>query len=111
MSNTTSDASATSVVDTPAPETTTGGEHDGAMIEAIGLSKYYGKFVAIEDVSFSVPRGQVAAFLGPNGAGKSTLFRVLSTLLRPLPFLITTGPSFAQPSIWFIRATVTRTPE
>ncbi|HEY1786409.1 MAG TPA: ATP-binding cassette domain-containing protein, partial [Pirellulales bacterium] len=42
------------------------------MIEAVGLSKYYGDFAAVEDVSFSIPKGQVVAFLGPNGAGKST---------------------------------------
>ena len=83
MSNTTSDTSATSVVANPAPETTSGAEHDGAMIEAIGLSKYYGKFVAIEDVSFSVPPGQVAAFLGPNGAGKSTTMKLLTGYLAP----------------------------
>ncbi len=39
------------------------------MIEAAGLSKFYGEFAAIRQVSFSVPQGQVAAFLGPNGAG------------------------------------------
>lgn len=53
------------------------------MIEAIGLSKFYGNFAAIRDVSFSVPRGQVAAFLGPNGAGKSTTMKVLTGLLSP----------------------------
>ena len=48
------------------------------MIEAIGLSKFYGPFAATQNVSFSVPRGQVAAFLGPNGAGKSTTLRIIS---------------------------------
>ena len=38
-----------------------------AMIEANGLAKYYGDFIAIEDVSFRVPRGEIVAFLGPNG--------------------------------------------
>ena len=57
--------------------------HDGAMIEAVGLSKFYGSFAAIRDVSFSVPRGQVAAFLGPNGAGKSTTLRILTGCLIP----------------------------
>ncbi|HEY0984717.1 ABC transporter ATP-binding protein [Schlesneria sp. T3-172] len=56
---------------------------DGAMIEAIGLSKYYGPFAATQDVSFSVPRGQVAAFLGPNGAGKSTTMKLLTGFLAP----------------------------
>ena len=54
-----------------------------AMIEASGLSKYFGDFAAIRDVSFSVPRGQVAAFLGPNGAGKSTTMRLLTGYLAP----------------------------
>ena len=53
------------------------------MIEAAGLSKFYGDFAAIRDVTFSVPRGQVAAFLGPNGAGKSTTMRVLTGYLAP----------------------------
>jgi ABC-2 type transport system ATP-binding protein len=53
------------------------------MIEAIGLSKFYGSFAAIRDVSFTVPQGQVAAFLGPNGAGKSTTMRVLTGYLAP----------------------------
>ena len=43
-----------------------------AMIEANGLCKYYGSFIAAEDISFRVPRGEIVAFLGPNGAGKST---------------------------------------
>ncbi len=51
------------------------------MIEARGLSKYYGSFVAIKDISFSIPRGQIVAFLGPNGAGKSTTMRILSGFL------------------------------
>jgi ABC-2 type transport system ATP-binding protein len=54
-----------------------------AMIEAIGLSKFYGPFVACKDVTFSVPRGQVAAFLGPNGAGKSTTMKMLTGFLAP----------------------------
>lgn len=53
------------------------------MIEAIGLSKYYGGFAAIRDVTFAVPQGQVAAFLGPNGAGKSTTMKILTGYLAP----------------------------
>ncbi len=53
------------------------------MIEAIGLSKYYGTFAAIRSVTFSVPQGQVAAFLGPNGAGKSTTMKILTGFLAP----------------------------
>ncbi|HZO56836.1 MAG TPA: ATP-binding cassette domain-containing protein [Bryobacteraceae bacterium] len=53
------------------------------MIEAIGLSKYYGDFAATRDVTFSIPRGQVVAFLGPNGAGKSTTMKMLTGYLAP----------------------------
>jgi ABC-2 type transport system ATP-binding protein len=53
------------------------------MIEACGLTKTYGKFAAINSVSFSIPRGQVCAFLGPNGAGKSTTMKILTGYLTP----------------------------
>jgi len=53
------------------------------MIEANGLSKYYGPFVAIKDISFAIPEGQIVSFLGPNGAGKSTTMKILSGYLSP----------------------------
>lgn len=54
-----------------------------AMIEAIGLSKYYGDFTAVENVSFQIRQGEVVAFLGPNGAGKSTTMKLLTGYLAP----------------------------
>ena len=54
-----------------------------AMIEAIGLCKYFGDFAAVVDVSFTIPKGQVVAFLGPNGAGKSTTMRLLTGYMAP----------------------------
>jgi len=54
-----------------------------AMIEAVGLSKYYGDFAAVEGVSFKVNKGEVVAFLGPNGAGKSTTMKLLTGYLAP----------------------------
>jgi ABC-2 type transport system ATP-binding protein len=54
-----------------------------SMIEAQGLSKFYGDFAAIRDITFAVPRGQVCAFLGPNGAGKSTTMKLLTGYLSP----------------------------
>lgn len=53
------------------------------MIEADGLRKQFGSFLAVRDVSFQVPRGQVVAFLGPNGAGKTTTMRLLTGFLAP----------------------------
>lgn len=53
------------------------------MIEAKGLSKFFGAFTAVKDVSFSIPQGQVVAFLGPNGAGKTTTMRLLTGYLAP----------------------------
>lgn len=53
------------------------------MIEAAGLSKFYGEFAAVRDITFSIPRGEVVAFLGPNGAGKSTTMRLLTGYLSP----------------------------
>jgi ABC-2 type transport system ATP-binding protein len=54
-----------------------------AMIEAIGLSKFYGVFAAARDVSFTVRKGELVAFLGPNGAGKSTTMKMLTGYLAP----------------------------
>ena len=54
-----------------------------AMIEAVGLSKYYGDFAAIHDINFRIDQGEVVAFLGPNGAGKSTTMKLLTGYLAP----------------------------
>ena len=59
------------------------GDQSRPMIEAHRLSKYYGPFVAVEDISFTIPRGQIVAFLGPNGAGKTTTMRMLTGFLAP----------------------------
>jgi ABC-2 type transport system ATP-binding protein len=51
------------------------------MIHVSNLTKYYGDYAAVRDVSFDVPKGQVVGFLGPNGAGKSTTMRILAGYL------------------------------
>ena len=53
------------------------------MIEAQGLCKQFGSFLAVRDVTFSIPQGQVVAFLGPNGAGKTTTMRLLTGFVAP----------------------------
>jgi ABC-2 type transport system ATP-binding protein len=53
------------------------------MIEAEKLTKYYDKVAAIEDVSFTVEKGEIVGFLGPNGAGKTTTMRILTGFLPP----------------------------
>jgi ABC-2 type transport system ATP-binding protein len=47
------------------------------------LTRRFGDFVAVDDVSFAVPAGEIFGFLGPNGAGKTTTIRMLTGLLRP----------------------------
>lgn len=53
------------------------------MIEAENLTKNYGTFLAIDDVSFKVDSGEIVGFLGPNGAGKTTTMRILTGFMPP----------------------------
>ncbi|MFQ6672511.1 MAG: ABC transporter ATP-binding protein, partial [Candidatus Tectimicrobiota bacterium] len=53
------------------------------MIEVQHLTKFYGPVPAVQDVSFTVERGEVVGFLGPNGAGKTTTMRILTGFLAP----------------------------
>jgi len=56
---------------------------DSRMIDVQHVSKHYGDFIAVEDVSFSVPKGEILGFLGPNGAGKTTTMRILTGYMPP----------------------------
>src|SRR6266700_3107875 len=67
------------------------------MIQATGLSKRYGATLAVDDLSFTVPPGQVTGFLGPNGAGKSTTMRLILGLDAPSSGSVTvSGRPFAK---------------
>lgn len=52
------------------------------MLEVINVSKKYGKFLAVDNVSFTVPDGTVGILLGPNGAGKSTVIKSIAGLVK-----------------------------
>ena len=53
------------------------------MIQVTNLTRKFGDFTAVDNVSFEVQAGEIFAFLGPNGAGKTTTIKMLTTLLRP----------------------------
>ena len=60
-----------------------GADAGEAMIEVRDLTHYYGPAPAVENVNFSVRRGEILGFLGPNGAGKTTTMRILTGYMPP----------------------------
>lgn len=52
-------------------------------IEVIQLTKQYGQQIAVNNISFTIPKGEIVGFLGPNGAGKSTTMKMLTSFLNP----------------------------
>lgn len=54
----------------------------GALVRIENVNKSFGRKVALKEISFSVPSGQICGLLGPNGAGKTTLFRLLMGILK-----------------------------
>ena len=56
---------------------------DAPAIRVAAISKRYGRTLALDNISFDVPRNQIFALLGPNGAGKTTLMHILCTILAP----------------------------
>ncbi len=61
------------------------------IIEVKNLKKYFGKIKAVDDISFSVKKGEIFGFLGPNGAGKTTTIRLFLDFIRP-----TSGQAFIK---------------
>ena len=53
------------------------------ILEIDGLTKRFGHFTAVDQVSFKIEKGSIFGFLGPNGSGKSTVIRLLCGLLQP----------------------------
>lgn len=67
------------------------------MIKTRGLTKYYGKLLALENLNLEIPPGEIFAFLGPNGAGKTTTVKLLSGLLTPTSGTMTLAGSAMTP--------------
>ena len=53
------------------------------MIEVKNVTKKYGKFIAVDNISFTINEGEIIGLLGPNGAGKTTLFNLLTGVYEP----------------------------
>lgn len=94
---------------------------ESKAVEVTGLTKRFGSFTAVDNVSFDVPDGEMFGYLGPNGAGKTTLMRMLTTLIIPTSgsakiagFDVVTNPadvrrqigviSQAMTSVWILPA-------
>ncbi|NNM35623.1 MAG: ATP-binding cassette domain-containing protein, partial [Nitrosopumilus sp.] len=79
-------------------------------IETKSLTKSFGDVIAVNDVSFSVQKGEIFGFLGPNGAGKSTTMMILTTLLKPTSgealiagFDVTANPKQVRENIGYVQ--------
>lgn len=88
------------------------------MIEAQALTRRYGEFTAVRDVSFTVPDGEILGILGPNGAGKTTTIRMITGFLPPTDGQVTVNghdlfaePSRARREIGYLPETVALYPE
>lgn len=79
-------------------------------IETKSLTKSFGDAIAVNDISFSVKKGEIFGFLGPNGAGKSTTMMILTTLLKPTSgkavisgFDVSSNPKKVRESIGYVQ--------
>ena len=59
-----------------------------AILEAVSVTKAFGGLVAVDDVTFDIPRKSIVSIIGPNGAGKTTFFNMLTGLYRPTEGII-----------------------
>lgn len=61
----------------------TSAPNGSAPLELRGVTKYFGEFKAVDDISFTLPAGCICGFLGPNGAGKTTTIRMILDIIKP----------------------------
>ncbi len=78
------------------------------VLELTNVTKMYGDFTAVDDVSFRIPRGSIYGFLGPNGAGKTTTLRMILEIIRPTRGTISV---FGRPSALEVRERIGYLPE
>jgi branched-chain amino acid transport system ATP-binding protein len=71
------------VDETGQPDSPQPGADGEAILSTTGVTKVFGGLVAVEDVSFEIPRGRIVSIIGPNGAGKTTFFNMLTGLYKP----------------------------
>jgi branched-chain amino acid transport system ATP-binding protein len=74
---------ATRTTDVVAAEPAVGPDGDSNLLEAFDVTKTFGGLVAVEGVSFAIPRRSIVSIIGPNGAGKTTFFNMITGLYRP----------------------------
>jgi ABC-2 type transport system ATP-binding protein len=81
---------------------------DAPPLELRNVTKFYGEFKAVDDVSFTLPLGSICGFLGPNGAGKTTTIRMILEIIRPTSGVITV---LGRPSALEVRQRIGYLPE
>src|SRR6266480_1454849 len=81
---------------------------DATILELRNVTKFYGDFKAVDDVSFSLPAGSICGFLGPNGAGKTTTIRMILEIIKPTSGSITV---LGRPSALEVRHRIGYLPE
>jgi ABC-2 type transport system ATP-binding protein len=77
-------------------------------LELRNVTKFYGDFKAVDDVSFTLPAGSICGFLGPNGAGKTTTIRMILEIIQPTSGVITV---LGRPSALEVRQRIGYLPE
>ncbi len=81
------------------------------MISVSSLVKYYGDFLAVNNISFTIRKGEITGLLGPNGAGKTTTLRMLTCYLKPTEGKISVGDYLADENPMEIRDIIGYLPE